>query len=75
MAKRHIMRIELTGAAKTKLNTLSDKNGMTQVAMMSRMVEWFSAQGDVIQAAVLGRYPGEVEPDIAKLILKRMASK
>ena len=73
MAKRFIMRIELTGSAKQKLATLSDRHGMTQVAMMSRVVEWFAAQGELIQSACLGRYPSEIEPDVAKLILKRMA--
>jgi hypothetical protein len=73
MARRFIMRIELTGPAKQKLSALSDRHGMTQVAMMSRLVEWFSSQSELIQAAAIGRYPGEIEPDIAKLILKRMA--
>jgi hypothetical protein len=73
MAKRFIMRIELSGAAKQKLGAMSDRHGMTQVAMMSRLVEWFASQGELIQSACLGRYPSEVEPDVAKLILKRMA--
>jgi len=73
MSRRFIMRIELTGGAKQKLSTLSDKNGMTQVAMMSRLVEWFAGQNELIQAAVLGHYPQEVESDVARLILKRMA--
>ena len=66
------MRIELTGPAKQKLSTLSDRHGMTQVAMMSRLVEWFATQTELIQAAALGRYPGEIEGDIAKLIMKKM---
>ena len=75
MSRRFIMRIELTGSAKQKLATLSDRHGMTQVAMMSRVVEWFASQNELIQSAVLGRYPGEIEGDVAKLILKRMADK
>jgi hypothetical protein len=75
MPKRFIMRIELTGPAKQKLGTLSDHHGMTQVAMMSRVIEWFAGQGEMIQAACLGRYPSEVEPEVAMLILKRMAGK
>jgi hypothetical protein len=67
------MRIELTGPAKTKLASLSDRHGMTQVAMMSRLVEWFASQDEKIQGAVMGHYPGEIEADVAKLILKRMA--
>lgn len=73
MSRRYIMRIELTGASKQKLSTLSDRHGMTQVAMMSRLVEWFAGQPELIQAAVMGRYPGEIEADVAKLILKKMA--
>ena len=73
MARRFIIRIELTQSAKGKLNEISDHNGMTQVSVMSRMVEWFASQPELIQAAVLGRYPREIEDDVAKLILRRMA--
>lgn len=72
MAKRFIMRIELTGAAKNKLATLGDNHGMTQVAMMSRLVEFFASQNELLQSAMIGRYPAEIEADIARLILKRL---
>jgi len=73
MAKRFIMRIELTGGAKQKLGVMSDRHGMTQVAMMSRLVEWFASQNEHIQGAVMRHYPSDIESDVAKLILKRMA--
>ena len=73
MGRRFVIRIELTQPAKTKLSELSDKNGMTQVAIMSRLVTWFSEQPDLIQAAVLGHYPSDIEHDVAKLILRKMA--
>ena len=73
MATRFVIRVELSPPAKRMLTTVSDRNGMTQVAVMSRIVKWFHAQPDAIQAAVLGRYPKEFEQDIAKLILRRMA--
>ena len=66
------MRIELTGPAKNKLATLSDKHGMTQVAMMSRLVEWYAGQNELIQGAVMGHYPSEIASDVARLILKKM---
>jgi hypothetical protein len=44
---------------------------MTQVAVLSRIVQWFAAQPETIQAAVLGRYPVDITPDIAKLLLER----
>lgn len=75
MAARIIVRIELTPQAKSHINEMCKKNGMTQVAMLSRMVEWFAHQSDMIQAAVLGQYPVELEADIAKLILKRLTEK
>lgn len=72
MSRRFIMRIELTGSAKQKLSAFSDKHGMTQVAMMSRLVEWFANQDPLIQGAVMGHYPTEIEADIARLIMKRL---
>ena len=75
MAARIIVRIELTPNAKARLNELTDKAGMTQVAMLSRLVEWFANQSDMIQAAVLGQYPLEIQSEIARLILKRMQGK
>jgi hypothetical protein len=72
---RIIVRIELTPRAKSSLNELTDKAGMTQVAMLSRLVEWFANQSDMIQAAVLGQYPLEIQDEIATLILKRMKGK
>ena len=75
MSKRFIMRIELTGPAKQHLSNLSDRHGMTQLAMMSRLVEFFSAQQNLLQSAMIGRYPAEIEADIASMILKKMGGK
>ena len=75
MATRFVVRIELSPAAKRMLSSISERNGMTQVAVMSRLMKWFNAQPDEIQAAVLHRYPVAYEADIAKLILRRMADK
>jgi hypothetical protein len=73
MAKRIIMRIELTPSAKESLQSFADRAGMTQFAITSRMVEWFATQPETIQSAVLRRYPSEIEVDVAKLILKKMS--
>ncbi|MBC8106582.1 MAG: hypothetical protein H7Z14_08335 [Anaerolineae bacterium] len=69
--KRFVMRIELTGSAKEKMSELSDDLGTQQVEVMSRLVDWFTRQPDLIQAAVLGRYPAEIEAEVARLILHR----
>ena len=75
MAQRYIMRIELKGTAKQKLSSLSEQHGMTQVAMMSRLIEWFSAQDEPVQSAAMARSVDKDQPDVAKLILNRMANK
>lgn len=72
--RRVIMRIELFPQAKDRLQDLTDRLGMTQVAATSRLVEWFAAQNDVVQAAVLGLYPEAIKADVANIILKQMAS-
>jgi hypothetical protein len=75
MAQRFIMRIELSPAAKKQLTTLSDRHGMTQVSMMSRLVEFFAAQDEMIQGAMMRHFPSDIEGDVARLILEKMASK
>ena len=72
MAKRNIMRIELSGSAKKKLETLSDHHGMTQVAMMSRLVEWMTQQDESIPGQIMINADRAL---VAREILKRMASK
>jgi hypothetical protein len=71
--RRVIMRIELFPSAKTHLESLCDRLGMTQVATTSRVIEWFADQQDVVQAAVLGLYPEDIRADVATMILKKMA--
>ncbi|MGA2581761.1 MAG: hypothetical protein ABSG31_00675 [Tepidisphaeraceae bacterium] len=71
---RVIMRIELFPHAKQGLQDLCDHLGMTQVAAVSRVIEWFTDQTDVVQAGVLGLYPKDIRAEVAEMILKKMAS-
>lgn len=72
--RRVIMRIELQPEAKRGLADLCDRLGMTQIAATSRIIEWFTGQSDVVQAAVLGLYPQDIRAEVAEIILKHMAS-
>jgi hypothetical protein len=56
MRKRYVMPVELTEPAMKAVEGMSDHHGMTQVAIMSRLVDWFAAQEELIQSAVLGRF-------------------
>jgi len=72
MPDRIIVRIELTPKAKEHLEQLSDGLGMTQVAMLSRVVEWYANQLEVIQRTIVGHLPAEIEQDVARLVLRQM---
>jgi hypothetical protein len=72
---RIIVRVELTPSAKDAVNQMCDHAGMTQVAMLSRAIEWIAAQDEMVKSAILGQYPKAIEADIAKIILKRMSGK
>jgi hypothetical protein len=43
------------------------------VSLLSRMVEWFAAQPQLIQGGVLGHLPREMQEQIPRLILTRMS--
>lgn len=70
---RHILRIELTASAKEKLSTLSKSRGMTQVAVLSRLVEWFASAPESIQGGILGHYPESLKGEILRLIVEEMS--
>jgi hypothetical protein len=69
------IRVELRPEGKEQINELSEKIGMTQVALLSAVLEWFAAQPETVQAVILGCYPKEIEADVAKIILKQMSSR
>ncbi|HEV8379516.1 MAG TPA: hypothetical protein VGP99_11750 [Tepidisphaeraceae bacterium] len=73
MDPRIILRIELTPGAKVRLNEFCDKAGMTQVATLSRLVEWFANQPDAVQRLIVGHVPREIQQDVARLMLKNLA--
>lgn len=68
------MRIQLDTPAKDELETLCKKRGMTQIAMMSRLVRWFVRQDEVIQTAVLAQLSDEAMASLARQMLKRLTS-
>lgn len=74
MKKRAVFRIQLTNEAKKRLLEISDKLGITQIAVTSKLTEWFALQPDVVQAAILGLYPDAIKQDVAQIIIKAMAS-
>jgi hypothetical protein len=74
-AKRSIMRIQLDTAAKDRLDVICKRRGMTQIAVMSRLVNWFSLQDDYIQLAVLQTLTDASMASLAKSLLKQSSEK
>jgi hypothetical protein len=75
MSSRIIVRIELTPRARDRLDDARHRAGMTQLSMLSRLVEWFADQPHVVQSAIMGHLPIDIEDDVARLVLKHLANK
>lgn len=73
VGEKNVVNVKVDDAAKAAIDALCKAHGQTQVAMMSRVYVWFSRQDDVIQKTVLGLLPKGMEPDIARLLLEKMA--
>ncbi len=72
--ERFTMRIQLDREAREALLELCERTGMTQIAVMSRVLSWFSKQNEVIQSRVLGGLSDETVAELAKQMLTKMAS-
>jgi hypothetical protein len=72
-ADRAVLRVQLDPEAKRKLDQHCKDRGMTQIAVLSRLVGWFTRQNDLIQTAVLGQLKGRDLQDLSELLIKRMA--
>jgi hypothetical protein len=74
MAKRAVIRLQLDIVAKQQLDKLCEKRGMTQIAVLSRLVKWFGKQDEVVQASVLGLLSDEMLGDLGEILLKRLSN-
>ena len=72
-AKRAVIRLQLEMSAKQALDKLCEKRGMTQIAVLSRMVRWFVAQDEIVQASILGLLSEAALGDLSRVLLGRLA--
>jgi hypothetical protein len=75
MNKRVIMRVEVEPSSKDRLDAFCERTGMTKVAAVSRLIDWFCKQSDAVQAMVQGLVPQSIQSSVASIILKRLAAK
>ena len=69
---RAVYRIMVTPSAKSTMEEITARIGITQIAMFSKLIDWLATQPDEIKLALLGVYPGLVTEDLTTLIVKRM---
>ena len=74
-SKRAVIRLQLELSAKQVLDKLCERRGMTQIAVLSRIVRWFVNQDEIVQASILGLLSEEALGDLSKVLLARMAGK
>jgi hypothetical protein len=70
--KQSVMRIQLDARSKDRLAEICEKRGMTHIAALTRIVEWFSRQDEVIQTSVLHNLSQGSLSAIAKSQLKKL---
>jgi hypothetical protein len=70
-----VVRVELIPAAKRQTVAIADQFGMTQIATLSRLIEWFAGQSEEVQDAILGQPPTVGGGDVALHVLSRMAKR
>jgi hypothetical protein len=75
MNKRIIMRVEVQNESKGRLDDFCNRTGMTKIAAVSRLIDWFCRQSETIQAMIQGLYPQAVESDIATMLLRNASKK
>lgn len=74
MHHRAVIRLEMDVTAKDRLDQLVEQRGMTQIAVLSRLVRWFARQDEVVQASVLGLLTGKEPAILGDALLRRLAA-
>jgi hypothetical protein len=70
MASRAIMRIDLTKEAIAQLDELIERQGMTKVAVVSRLIEWLHKQPPELQHKIMIDWERPLDLPTVKKILE-----
>lgn len=71
MTKQAIVRLQLDAAAKQQLDQFCDKRGMTKIAVLARLLKWFTKQDQLVQASILNHLRAENLRELAEISLRR----
>jgi len=72
---RVVMRIEVSPQAKAALEDYCTRGDKIQSRAVSRLLEWFAKQPDIIQAAIMNDFPEAILADVNKALLKHILNK
>jgi hypothetical protein len=67
-----IVRLELTPGAKKGLEKIYVASGMTQVSMVSRLIQWYADQPPAIKALIMGQIPTTIREDVIRIALRKI---
>lgn len=68
-----VIKIKVSPEAKRIIQSIADKEDMTEQGLAGRIYGWFADQPDIVQKAIIGHIPKELMPDIVPIILRRLA--
>ena len=72
-AKPYVTRLELESGVNPILNSLCDCTGMTQVAVLSRIVAWWAGQPAEIQKSIIQPNAARDDHELAMRIIREWA--
>jgi len=73
LLSRAVFRIQISPGAVETMHGIKDRIGITEIALCSRLVEWFADQPDEIKAGIIGGFAGLTDQPPEVAFLRRMA--
>lgn len=70
-----VIKISVSADAKKVIRDFAVKHDMKEIGVASRIYTWFAQQDDVIRKGILGMLPEGYEPDIARLMARRLTKR
>ena len=75
MSLRRQFRMSTTPRAKQMVEQIAARRGMTEQAVISRLVEWFARQDEMLQLGIIGQWPDAHDEALARLAIKSLVRK
>ena len=72
MPQSVVMRIQVDADAKRAIDAICERRGMTQIAIMSRLIGWFLGQDSIVQTCVMEALSADATRELAKRRLNEL---